>query len=274
MIIDAHAHACGVFLKSKDIIEMLDMNNVDKVVLVPGEFGSDKNYSLPELATKFPNTDVISFTNFITKIVIRISGAAKQIDEGNRYVFSLAKDYPDRIVQFYWVKLSESDVLEKLKIHFSEYKFKGIKLHQCWESFSIDSYFFRQVAVWAENHDLPLFIHLYTDKDVIQLINYKRKHPNLKLIVAHLFGLELFIAEKFKDENLYFDTSTIQLISDIRFKKVIDFIGADKVLFGTDTPYGAKDNIKRNINRIKSLEISSRDKDLILGLNMKRLLKL
>ena len=92
--------------------------------------------------------------------------------------------------------------------------------------------------------------------------------------MAHLFGLELFIAENFKDENLYFDTSTIQLISDYRFKKAIDFVGADKVLFGTDTPYGAKDNIQRNINRIKSLEISRGDKDLILGLNMKRLLNL
>ncbi len=147
-------------------------------------------------------------------------------------------------------------------------------MHQCWESFSIDSDFFNEVATWTENHDLPLFIHLLSDREVIKLIDYKRKHPNLKLIVAHLFGLELFIKENFKDENLYFDTSTIQLISNYRFKKAIDFVGTDKILFATDTPYGAKDNIQRNIYRIKSLEISSEDINLILGLNMKRLLKL
>ncbi len=139
MIIDAHAHACGVFLKGEDIIGILDMNLVDKVILVPGEFGSDKNYSLPKLGARFPNTDVIWFTNLMTKIVIGIKGAAKQIEHGNNYVFSLANEYPDRIIQFYWVKLSQSNALEKLERHFEEYRFKGIKLHQCWESFKVDS---------------------------------------------------------------------------------------------------------------------------------------
>ncbi len=106
------------------------------------------------------------------------------------------------------------------------------------------------------------------------MINYKRKHPNLKLIVAHLFGLELFIKDNFKDDNLYFDTSTFQLISNYRLINALDFVGVERILFGTDTPYGAKDNIQKNINRINNLDISSDEKNLILGLNMKRLLKL
>ena len=91
MIIDAHAHACGVFLKGESIVEILDANLVDKVVLVPGEFGSDKDYSLPELGAWFPNTDVVWFTNLITKIVIGIKGSAKEIEQGNDYVFSPQK---------------------------------------------------------------------------------------------------------------------------------------------------------------------------------------
>jgi hypothetical protein len=134
MIIDAHAHACGTFLNGKDIIEILNKNNVAKIVLVPGELGSDKNYSLPELAAKFPNTDAVSITNLITKILIGILGTAKQIDEGNAYVHSLAKEYPDRIIQFYWVRLSLSNALENLERHYAEYGFKGIKFHQCWDS--------------------------------------------------------------------------------------------------------------------------------------------
>ena len=38
MIIDVHAHACGLFLKGEDIIEILGMNLVDKIVLVLGEY--------------------------------------------------------------------------------------------------------------------------------------------------------------------------------------------------------------------------------------------
>ena len=58
MIIDAHAHACGEFLKGEDIVRILDENDVDKVVLVPGEVGSDKGYSFPELSTSYPNRDL------------------------------------------------------------------------------------------------------------------------------------------------------------------------------------------------------------------------
>ena len=65
----------------------------------------------------------------------------------------------------------------------------------------------------AEKNDLPLFIHLYSDSEVVKIIEYKKKHLDLNLIIAHLFGLELFIKQNFKDENLYFDTSTLQLIS-------------------------------------------------------------
>ena len=39
------------------------------------------------------------------------------------------------------------------------------------------------------------------------------------------------------------------------------------------TPYG-KGNLKKNINRINNLDISESEKRLILGDNMKRLLKL
>ncbi len=130
------------------------------------------------------------------------------------------------------------------------------------------------MASWTEQNNLPLFIHLYSDREVKKIIQYKRKHPDLKLIVAHLFGLELFIKENYRDDNLYFDTSTIQVISDYRLKKAIDFVGVKKVLFGTDTPYGAKDNLSRNLNRIKNLDISENDKASILGLNMSNLLNL
>jgi predicted TIM-barrel fold metal-dependent hydrolase len=54
----------------------------------------------------------------------------------------------------------------------------------------------------------------------------------------------------------------------------INFVGSDKIIFGTDTPYGCEDNIKKNLNRIRNLDISSADKELILGKNMKRLLKI
>ena len=273
MIIDGHAHASGNFLEPESIIDNLDKSGVDKVILVPGELESSKNYFLPNLARLFPKNNFVKVTNLLTKFVIGIVGTVKQIPKGNEHVYNLTQRTNGRVIQFIWITQQMKNPTEYLNEKFVEWNYKGVKLHQCWENYSIDSDFFRTVAEWTEKKDLPLFIHLYSDNDVKQLIEYKKRHPKLKLIIAHLFGLELFIKYNFKDDNLFFDTSTLQLTSTKRFMDAIKFVGATNITFGTDTPYG-KDNLKKNINRIRSLGISNKEKELILGENIKKLLKI
>ena len=273
MIIDAHAHACGVFLDANGILEILDLNKVDKVVLVPGEYGSTKNYSLPDIASRFPNTDVIKYTNMMTKIIIGISGTSKHIDKGNDYVFTLKQAFPDRIIQFYWHKLLKQGGVDLLERKFKECQFKGIKFHQCWESFKIDSEEFDVAAEWACSKDLPVFVHLYSKKSVFQMMSYLKNHPRTNFIIGHLFGLEHYIREGMDLENMFFEISTPQLISIERLKKAINYFGAQRVLFGSDTPYGL-DNQKTNMERILSLNITQLEKEKILGHNMKQLLRL
>ena len=273
MIIDGHAHACGDFLTSKNIIRILDKTGVDKVILVPGELNSTKTYSLPNLAQLFPSKNVVKITNSLTKLVIKLTGAVKQIPKGNEFVYDLVEQTQGRVIQFIWLTQQVENPKEYLREKLSEWNFKGIKLHQCWENYSIESDFFKNVAEWAEENDIPLFIHLFSDTDVELIINYKRTHKNFKLIVAHLFGLELFIKADYKDDNLYFDTSTVQVVSTKRLIDAINFFGADKVTFGTDTPYG-KDNLQKNIDRIRCLDIPKSEKEMILGENLKRLLKM
>lgn len=228
MIIDGHAHACGKFLTPESILENLDKNGVDKVVLVPGELNSKTEYPLPNLAALFPKWNVVKLTNYMTKFVMTITKKVKQIEAGNEYVYRLTQSTNGRVIQFIWVTTFIHNPVAYLNEKYSLWKFAGVKLHQCWESFSIDSDFFIQVASWAEKNDLPLFIHLYSNSQVIKLIEYKKQHPNLKLIVAHLFGVEIFIKNKFKDNNLYFDTSTIQLVSSQRLMDTIAFLASTK----------------------------------------------
>ncbi|PKP30173.1 MAG: hypothetical protein CVU00_13880 [Bacteroidetes bacterium HGW-Bacteroidetes-17] len=274
MIIDGHSHACGRFLTAESIIKTLDSNGVDKVILTSGELNSKAEYSLPNIAALFPHRNVVKLSNYLTKFMMKLSGKVKDIPMGNEHVYDLTQKTKDRVIQFIWITSQinkPSDYLDKKR---TVCDFKGVKLHQCWEKSSVDSDFFREVACWAEKNDLPLFIHLSNDSEVAKLIEYKKNHPELKLIVAHLFGLAVFIKKNLKDKNLYFDTSPFQLISKKRLIDAIRFAGADKILFGTDTPYSGKDNIRQSINRIKNLEISNCDKELILGGNIQKLLKL
>lgn len=273
MIIDAHAHACGDFLHGEEIVKILDSNNVDKVILVPGELGSTKNYSLPDWAARFPNTDVVSFTNLITKVVIAVSGTAKQIPEGNEYVYSLAKKFPDRIIQFYWVRLSTPHPLQDLERDFEKFRFKGIKMHQCWESFRLGSEVFNRVAEWAATMELPIFVHLFSKGQATQLAEYIKEHRKPIFIVGHLFGLERYIQADIESDNFFFEISTPALVSIPRLEKAIKHFGTNRILLGSDTPYG-QDNLKSNIARVRNLDISDEEKRQILGENMKNLLNL
>ncbi len=271
MIIDGHAHACGDYLTPETITKKLDESHADKVVLVPGELNSQKTYALPDLARIFPKKNVTKVFNILTKMVIRLTGAVKHIQEGNDHVFELARKIPERVIQFFWVTKEISDIHETLERKYGQQKFKGLKLHQCWERFSIESDYFANIADWAKEKGLPVFIHLGSDKEVIKLIEYHMNHPNLVLMIGHLFGLELFAEEKPRLDNIYFDISTYQVTSDERVMKAIKRFGAEKVILGSDTPYG-KDNLRKNIERIDRLPISQGEKDSILGLNIKNLL--
>lgn len=271
MIIDGHAHACGDYLTPDSIIKNLNNNNVDLVILSPGELNSKKTYSMPNIAELFPTKNVAKVTNVMTKIVTRLTGAIKTIPLGNEYVYDLTTKCKNRILQCLWITSKIANPDSYLTQKLNEWHFKCLKIHQCWENISVDSEFFQTVAQWAEINNIPFFIHPSSDSEVFKIIKYKKKHRNLKLIIAHIFGLELFIKADFKDENLYFDISSLQYTSTFRVLKAIDFVGIDKILLGSDTPYGIN-NLRKNIDRVNFLNISDSEKQMILGDNMKKLL--
>ena len=70
---------------------------------------------------------------------------------------------------------------------------------------------------------------------------------------------------------MYFDFSCPDLVSDLRLRTALERFGAGRLILGSDAPYG-RDNLARGIARIRSLDISEIDKELILGGNIERLL--
>ena len=106
-----------------------------------------------------------------------------------------------------------------------------------------------------------------------QLAQYIKIHRNTVFIIGHLFGLERYIEAKLDSDNIFFEISMPALISLQRLMMAIKYFGAEKIVLGSDIPYG-KNNLKTNIHRVKTLDISDEEKYLILGGNMKNLLKI
>ena len=92
------------------------------------------------------------------------------------------------------------------------------------------------------------------------------------VIIPHLGllngGYHAFVKNSiWENPNIYADTA---LASAHDIKDYIDNFGNDRLLFGSDFPFG---DPKEELSKVLNLSIPQEKKDLILGLNLKRLLK-
>jgi len=272
MIIDGHAHATGVFADPDRLVSLLDSLGVDKVVLCPGAHDEE---SLPKIP-KISYTRISKMKQLIllaNKWILKQNVPDIYFEKGNELIYSLKEKCPERIIQYFWVNPLNVDSINRIQSAIDSWKIKGIKLHQCLSEFSNDSSYMHEIAKFVGENNLPIFIHVFSLKEAKKLINLAREYPVTNFTLAHFIGLE--VAKRYgKDlKNLYFDISTYFIISERRIRYAIKHFGADHVLLGSDSPFGEK-NLENNIKKIRGMNISKEEKELILGKNMQKLLNL
>jgi len=96
--------------------------------------------------------------------------------------------------------------------------------------------------------------------------------PEVTLIIPHLGllgGYPLDFLKAFRNKsNIYFDTA---LGSKDMIFEFVRTIGPERVLFGSDVPFGT---MRGELSKITGLTLSNREKDLILSENVIRLARL
>ena len=101
---------------------------------------------------------------------------------------------------------------------------------------------------------------------------FVRKTKNLKLIIPHLGMLggnpTDFLSTFKAKENVYFDTA---LASSGMVMKFIEKIGYERILFGSDIPFGT---VKSELEKVVSLPVGDDKKEWILSKNLKKLIRL
>jgi predicted TIM-barrel fold metal-dependent hydrolase len=99
---------------------------------------------------------------------------------------------------------------------------------------------------------------------------FVKRTRDLKIIIPHLGmlgGNPLDFLQTFKKkENVFFDTALAGTETIMRF---IGKIGKERILFGSDIPFGT---MKRELEKILSLPIGDDEKERILSKNLKRLI--
>ena len=243
------------------------------------------NYNLQNCSCKQPmrHRPCVTSEGGMYKLYCKTCGKIILISEVDplRYInielIEQTKKYRNRIKPILYLSLCEATLQKEIEFFEINYKgeYVGYKFHPWTDQVSIKNF--------KIETDLPILIHtgmrdLESSKNVILFSKFNK---NNKIIITHAAQLKESILKQIaSSENLYIDCcpamflyknkqSCLEYSDDILspediFYKVMKFIPSEKILFGTDSPWG---NSKDELQIINNLNITKQEKDNILFRN-------
>ena len=200
---------------------------------------------------------------------------------------------PDRFVAFAAIDPSRAPI-EQLELAKS-LGFKGVgELHPTIQNYSRYKKQWNIICEWCSDASWPINLHVteglnkshpgYIKTDFNIYLELAEKFPNLKMILAHCGGGIPFyecnprIKTVFK--NVYYDTAATPLLYNFKvFRHMIDMVGAEKIISGTDYPLKSfpKQNdsiqLKQFIDKINNeTDLDDSEKDAIFSKNILKIL--
>ena len=219
---------------------------------------------------------------FAFGVVLPLAMKPHQVDKLNDFTEKVTKRFP-RLLPFGAIHPDLDDLkatLENLKTR----GFLGVKIHPFFQKGATRSPFFEPswLRLFEACCGLGLVVLTCTVfyDEIVQkssraandLARLPKVFSGLKIIAAHLGAIYNWgaIHEELLGSEVYLDLSyALGFLSEEEVLKIILKHGNEKVLFGTDTPYGSAE---RNLGRFLRLPISSQERANIGGLNTLTLL--
>lgn len=161
---------------------------------------------------------------------------------------------------------------------------RGIKLHPDYQNTFFDDEKYIRIVDYAANKGLGIIVHAGEDVGLPETIHctpdmilnlWKHIQPE-KLILAHMGGWRLWdeVEEKIVGLPVYLDTAVVLnrkfpvKLDSGQFQRMVKNHGADKILYGTDSPW--YDQVQA-LEDFENTGLNEKDKKLILGENANRL---
>lgn len=167
----------------------------------------------------------------------------------------------------------QSDTYKEQLRQIKREGFAGIKLHPNYQGLKFDDIRYMRLIYEASALDLSIVTHTgadpYTPDDVFcspdMILHVLDEVAPPKLILAHMGSNENYqeSEEKLCGKNVYFDTAySLMHMEESQLVRMIHEHGADKVLFGTDSPWTEQ---KDCVDKLHSLSgLSEKEKQQIL----------
>lgn len=206
------------------------------------------------------------------------------VDSGNALVYEATQKYPDRILGFGWADphFGWEAAKDQIKRCLEEYGFYGVKLNGAQNSFYIDN----------EDMALPLIeevaktgvilaFHIGTDAfeatHPYRLAKIARRYPETQILAVHMGGVAYHDLSNAAIEAAQ-ECPNITLIGSavraVNVLKAIKTLGAERVCFGSDTPFGLMHVELAMYAALLRDEVTEDEKALIMGGNIARLFEI
>jgi predicted TIM-barrel fold metal-dependent hydrolase len=164
----------------------------------------------------------------------------------------------------------------------SEASIRGVKFHPEYQDFFVDDP--KLFPIYESLVDLGFIILFHAGVDLgysypyhctpCRLKKVLETFPDATIVAAHMGGYRYWdeVERHLMGKNLYLDTSySIEELGNDGAEKIIKTHGAQKILFGTDSPWLDQ---SKEVSLIKSLKLSDDEINGVLGGNAKCLLNL
>ena len=230
-------------------------------------------------------------------VILPVATTPKQVEKINTSSAALnEKNFGEGIISFGCIHPEYTNYREEMR-RVKNYGLKGIKIHPVYQDTNLDDIKFLRIIDCAAENDLIVVTHAGLDigfpgvvrcspqmaKKVVEEVG-----SGLKFVLAHmggwknwsevlkiLAGTGIFIDTSFSTGKIVpradfqWEEDELKLLDAEEFMEFVKTFGAERILFGTDSPWTSA---RTSIEFIRNLPLSDAEKEKILGLNAKELL--
>lgn len=197
---------------------------------------------------------------------------------GNAEILAAIEAHPRRFIGTVVVNPHfQDESLRELDRWFAHSGFGMVKVHPEFHAYPLDGPNYEPLWRFVAERRIPVLTHTwgfgrgFDHPDQAGIV--AERHPGLRLILGHAGGtpegLHASIAVARRHPNVYLDTGT-SLVYRGSIELLVEAVGADRVLFGTDATYIAD---APQVARIAGSRLREEEKRQIFGFNLSALLR-
>lgn len=160
--------------------------------------------------------------------------------------------------------------------------YKGIKLHPEYQNFVLDDESMFPLYEYAFSKGMFILFHAGYDpigsepfkSNPTKFLRLVNEFKGAKIVAAHFGGQSQWdeVEEMLAGSDIYLDTSMgFKYFSEKQFLSILNKHGADRILFGSDSPWS---HTGEELDSLRAIGLDSVTMDKILCLNAKKLLKI